>query len=135
MRDITLAATLDNISKVTDFVDEELERIGCPRKVKAQIDICIDEIFANIARYAYDSGTGDVTVRLDFDESERLFSLAFIDCGKPFDPTDVPEPDITSPLEERPIGGLGLFMVKNLMDSITYQREDGHNILTIQKRI
>ena len=135
MRDMTVAATLDNISKVTAFVDEELGRIDCPRRANAQIDVCIDEIFANIARYAYDPDTGDVTVRLDFDETERLFSLSFIDCGKPFDPTNVPEPDITSPLEERPIGGLGLFMVKNLTDSITYQREGERNILTIQKRI
>lgn len=135
MRDITAEAILDNISMVTAFVDEELMRVGCPRKAKAQIDICIDEIFANIARYAYDSDTGDVTIHIEFDEVERLFSLSFIDCGKPFDPRDVPEPDITSPLEERPIGGLGLFMVKNLTDSIAYRREDGRNVLTIQKRI
>lgn len=135
MRDITVAAILDNISMVTAFVDEELMRIGCPRKANAQIDICIDEIFANIAQYAYGSDTGDVTLHIEFDEAERLFSLSFIDCGQPFDPRDVPEPDITSPLEERPIGGLGLFMVKNLMDSMTYQHEDGRNILTIQKRI
>ena len=135
MSDITVLAATENISKITAFVDAELERIGCPPKANAQIDICIDEIVANIARYAYGSGTGNATVRLDFDETERVVSLTFVDSGMPFDPLDVPEPDITSPLAERPIGGLGLFMVKNMMDSMSYRREDGHNILTIRKRI
>lgn len=135
MGDITVLAATDNISKITAFVDAELENIGCPPKANAQIDICIDEIVANIAHYAYGSETGNATVRLDFDEAERIVSLAFIDSGMPFDPLDVPEPDITSPLAERPIGGLGLFMVKNMMDSMDYRREDGHNILTISKRI
>jgi len=135
MGDITVLAATENISKITAFVDAELENIGCPPKANAQIDICIDEIVANIAHYAYGSETGNATVRLDFDEAERIVSLAFIDSGMPFDPLDVPEPDITSPLAERPIGGLGLFMVKNMMDSMDYRREDGHNILTISKRI
>ena len=135
MGDITVLAATENISKITAFVDAELERIDCPPKANAQIDICIDEIVANIAHYAYGSETGNATVRLDFDEAERIVSLAFIDSGMPFDPLDVPEPDITSPLAERPIGGLGLFMVKNMMDSMDYRREDGHNILTISKRI
>jgi len=135
MGDITVLAATENISKITAFVDAELENIGCPPKANAQIDICIDELVANIAHYAYGSETGNATVRLDFDEAERIVSLAFIDSGMPFDPLDVPEPDITSPLAERPIGGLGLFMVKNMMDSMDYRREDGHNILTISKRI
>ena len=135
MREITVAATTSSISEVTVFVDEELERLDCPPKANMQLDICIDEIFGNIAHYAYGSGSGDATVRLDFDETERLLSLTFIDSGSPFDPTDTPEPDTTSPLEERPIGGLGLFMVRKMVDAMEYRREDGRNILTIRKRI
>jgi anti-sigma regulatory factor (Ser/Thr protein kinase) len=135
MREITVAAVTNSISKVTAFVDEELARIGCDAKANAQIDICIDEIFANIANYAYGTEAGDVLVRLEFGKTERLVSLTFIDAGMPFDPRDAPDPDITSPLEERPIGGLGLFMVRKLTDSMSYRREDGHNILTIHKRI
>ena len=85
MREITVEAVTDSISKVTDFVDDELDRIGCPPKANAQIDICIDEIFSNIAQYAYGAGTGSATVRLDFDEEERLLSLTFVDSGMPFD--------------------------------------------------
>ena len=135
MREITVAATTSSISEVTVFVDEELERLDCPSKANMQLDICIDEIFGNIAHYAYGSGSGDATVRLDFDETERLLSLTFIDSGSPFDPTDTPEPDTTSPLEERPIGGLGLFMVRKMVDAMEYRREDEQNILTIRKRI
>ena len=135
MIEVTVSATKDSISKFIASVDGELGRIGCPPKANAQIDICIDEILGNIARYAYGSGTGDATVRLDFDEAQRLVSLTFVDSGMPFDPRDVPEPDTTSSLEDRPIGGLGLFMVRNLVDSMAYRREDGQNVLTICKRI
>ena len=135
MPEVTVEAVKGSIPEVTEFVDAELERIGCPMKANMQIDICIDEIFANIANYAYGSRTGSATVRLDFDEAERLLSLTFIDSGEPFDPTNTPEPDITSPLEERPIGGLGLFMVKNMVDAMEYRREEGRNVLTIRKRV
>ena len=135
MGEITVEAVTDSISRVTAFVDEELERIGCPMKANMQLDICIDEIFGNIANYAYGSGSGNATVQLDFDEAERVVTLTFIDSGMAFDPRDAPEPDTTSPLEERPIGGLGLFMVKNMTDSLDYRREGGCNILTIAKRI
>lgn len=135
MKEITVEATTSSITAVTSFVDAELERIDCPMKANTQIDICIDEIFGNIASYAYGSDTGSATIQLDFDEAERIVSLTFIDGGMPFDPRDVPEPDTTSPLEERPIGGLGLFMVKKMVDSLDYQREGGRNVLTICKRI
>jgi len=135
VREITVEAVTDSISKVTDFVDDALDRIGCPPKANAQIDICIDEIFGNIARYAYGAEKGSATVRLDFDEEERLLSLTFVDSGTPFNPCDVPEPDTTSPLAERPIGGLGLFMVRKMVDSMEYQRQEPFNILTLRKRI
>ncbi len=135
MREITVDAVTDSIPKVAAFVDEELERLACAPKANMQIDVCIDEIVANVAHYAYGSDTGDVTVRLDFDEEQRIFSLTFIDAGVPFDPCNVPEPDITLPLEERPIGGLGLLMVRKMTDEMCYRREGEHNVLTVRKRI
>lgn len=135
MKEITVEAVTKSIGVVTAFVDEALEHIGCPPKANAQIDICIDEILGNIVRYAYGASTGSATIRLDFDETERLLSLTFIDRGTPFDPRNVPEPDITSPLDKRPIGGLGLFMVKKMVDSLTYRRENECNVLIIRKRI
>ena len=83
----------------------------------------------------FGSGAGSVTVRLGFDEGQRIFSLTFVDSGVPFDPCNVPEADITLPLEERPIGGLGLLMVRKMMDEMRYRREGEHNVLTVHKRI
>lgn len=135
MKEITVEATTGNIPKVAAFVDEELERLDCAPKANMQIDVCIDELVANVAHYAYGSGTGDVTVCLGFDEEQRIFSLTFVDAGVPFDPCNVPEPDISLPLEERPIGGLGLLMVRKMMDEMRYRREGEHNVLTVYKRI
>ena len=135
MKEITVEATTGNIPKVAAFVDEELERLDCAPKANMQIDVCIDELVANVAHYAYGSGTGSVTVRLGFDEEQRIFSMTFVDAGVPFDPCNVPEPDISLPLEERPIGGLGLLMVRKMMDEMRYRREGEHNVLTVYKRI
>lgn len=135
MSEITVEAVKENLSKIIAFVDEELGNIDCPPKANAQINICIDEIFGNIVRYAYGSGTGYSTVLLHIEEAKRLITLTFIDEGMPFDPLSVAEPDITLPLEERPIGGLGLLMVRSMVDSMEYRREDGRNVLTLRKHI
>ena len=135
MKEITLDATASNIAVVTDFVNAELEVLGCPSKARMQLDVAIDEVFGNISRYAYGSAVGRATVRLGFDEVEREVTLTFVDSGSEFNPCEAPEPDITLMLEERPIGGLGLFMVKKMMDGMAYRREDGRNILTLRKRI
>ncbi len=135
MKEITLDATASNIAVVTDFVNAELEVLGCPSKARMQLDVAIDEVFGNISRYAYGSAVGCATVRLGFDEVEREVTLTFVDSGSEFNPCEAPEPDITLMLEERPIGGLGLFMVKKMMDGMAYRREDGRNILTLRKRI
>ena len=135
MKEITLDATASNIAVVTDFVNAELEALGCPSKARMQLDVAIDEVFGNISRYAYGPAVGCATVRLGFDEVEREVTLTFVDSGSEFNPCEAPEPDITLMLEERPIGGLGLFMVKKMMDGMAYRREDGRNILTLRKRI
>lgn len=132
MTEITLAATTENIGAVTAFVDEELEKVDCPIKAQMQIDVAIDELFSNIALYAYENG-GDATVIFDF--ADGVVSLTFTDSGKPYDPTKKDDPDTTLSAEEREIGGLGIFLVKKTMDSIDYRYEDGKNILTIKKTI
>ncbi|MBQ6755879.1 MAG: ATP-binding protein [Oscillospiraceae bacterium] len=132
MSEITLAATTENIGAVTAFVDEELEKVDCPIKAQMQIDVAIDELFSNIALYAYENG-GDATVIFDF--ADGVVSLTFTDSGKPYDPTKKDDPDTTLSAEEREIGGLGIFLVKKTMDSIDYRYEDGKNILTIKKTI
>ena len=135
MKELTLAATLNNIPMVTAFIDEQLEALNCPMKAQMQIDVAIDELFGNIAHYAYPGGAGDATVRFDFNEATRMASITLIDSGIPFDPLQKDDPDLTIPADERAVGGLGIFMVKKTMDSMEYRREEGLNILTIHKRM
>ena len=100
-----------------------------------QIDLAIDEIFGTIAHYAYPDQPGMATVRYDFDEASRLFSITFLDQGIPFDPLKQIDPDTSLGVEEREIGGLGIFLVKKTMDDISYQYRDGCNILCLKKTI
>lgn len=134
MKKLSLEATVANIGAVTAFVEEALEAAGCPMKAMMQINVAIDELFGNIARYAYKQGTGMAEVDIDIDEAAREVRLTFIDSGIPFDPLAVPDPDVTGSAQERALGGLGIFMVRRSMDGMAYRREGGRNILTIRKR-
>lgn len=135
MKELTLPATIENIEKVIDFVNEQLEEIECPMKAQMQIDIAIDELFGNIAHYAYNPETGPATVRVEVTEEPISVVITFIDHGVPYDPLKKDDPDITLSAEERAIGGLGVFMVKKTMDEISYEYRDGKNILRIKKNM
>ena len=134
MKELTVDATVENIATVTEFVNAQLEQSGCPAKIQMQMDIAIDELFGNIAHYAYDPDVGPATVRVEVDE-EPCVIITFIDNGVPYDPLGKEDPDITLSAEERGIGGLGVYMVKKSMDDISYEYRDGQNILRIKKRI
>lgn len=135
MKELTIDATLENIQTVTEFVDGQLEELGCPMKAQMQIDIAIDELFGNIVHYAYNPEVGPVTVRVEVTEEPLAVSITFIDNGVPYDPLAKTDPDVTLSAEEREIGGLGIFMVKKSMDEITYEYRSGQNILTIRKNM
>lgn len=135
MKEMTFAARIENIPEVTAFIGDVLEAWDCPMKAQMQIELAIDEVFANISSYAYDREGGEATVRVDFDEPAREVAITFIDGGVPYDPSQKPDPDVTLSAEEREIGGLGIFLVKKTMDSMEYARVDGKNVLTIRKRI
>ena len=135
MKELTIAATVENIEVVTDFVNEQLEVLDCPMKAQMQIDIAIDELFGNIAHYAYNPDVGEATVRVEVVEDPMAVLITFIDKGVPYDPLAKADPNTTLSAEEREIGGLGIFMVKKTMDEISYAYKDGQNILTIKKKI
>ena len=135
MKELTVAATTQNIEAVTDFVNEQLEALDCSPKAQMQIDIAIDELFGNIAHYAYNPEIGQATVRVEVTEDPLAVVITFIDNGIPYDPLSKEDPDITLSAEDRDIGGLGIYMVKKSMDEITYEYKDGQNILTIKKKI
>ncbi|MBQ1492634.1 MAG: SpoIIE family protein phosphatase, partial [Blautia sp.] len=134
-KEFVMPATKDSIMELTAKVDEQLEALDCSIKSQTQLDVAIDEIYANIASYAYPEGGGQVTVRFSFDEESRAASLTFIDQGIPFNPLLQAEPDLTLAAEERAVGGLGIYLVMKTMDEMDYRYEDGKNILTIKKKI
>ncbi len=122
---ITLKEWLTEIAQEMHFAD----------KVRKHLLIVADEIFTNIASYGYPSTEGEATVAVAFDPDIAELTLTFSDAGVPFNPLETKEPDVTAPLAERTIGGLGMFMVKKLMDEVAYRHKDGKNILVLKKRV
>ena len=135
MKEITIDAAVENIEVVTDFISYELEQMNCPAKASTQIMIAIDEIFGNIARYAYTPDIGKATVRLSVEKDPLAVIIAFIDHGKPFNPLEHADPNVHATVQERKVGGLGIFLVKKTMNMVEYDYKDGKNILTIKKNI
>lgn len=135
MAELTLQASLEKLDEVLAFVEENLEKNECPMKVLMQVQIAVEEIFVNIAHYAYDSGPGTATIRVEVGGDPLQVIITFIDQGIPYDPLKKEDPDVTLSAEERKIGGLGIFMVKKSMDDVKYEYTDGKNILTICKKI
>ncbi len=133
-KEITVEADIEKIPEVTEFVNRELEKRDCPPKAQMQIDIAIDELCGNIARYAYTPKKGMLTVGVSFEEDPLAAVITFTDCGVPYDPLAKADPDVTLSAEDREIGGLGIFMVKKSMDDMKYSYTDGRNILTIKKK-
>ena len=135
MKSITVEAKVQNVDKVTEFVNTVLEENDCPMKIQMQLDVAIDEIFGNIAYYAYGDGSGNATVQIEMELDTRTVTLTFIDQGVPYNPLENKEPDITLDIEDREIGGLGIFLVKKTMDEVSYKYAEGQNILTLKKKL
>ncbi len=131
----TMPAAVSNIPVLVDSINGLLEQADCPMKAQMQIDVALDEILANIANYAYGSGSGDMTIAYEFTEATRTVVLRFTDAGIPYDPLTAKEPDTSLSADDRPIGGLGIFLVRKTMDGMSYERKDGMNVLTIRKII
>lgn len=135
-KELTLEAKIDNNERFTDFVNAELEAMNCPMKAQMQIDTAVDEILTNVASYAYGDGTGTVSLRISLEEAPRTAVLRFTDNGIPFNPLEKEAPDtISLSADDRPVGGLGIFLVRKLMDDAAYEYRDGKNILLLKKRI
>lgn len=130
---LNVEATDENLDKVISFVEEALEQYDCPMKTVMQVDLCVEEIYVNIAHYAYAPQIGQATVQVDFTNDPAAVTITFIDQGMPYDPLAREDPDVTLSAEERGIGGLGIFLVKKNMDEVKYEYKDGSNILTISK--
>lgn len=130
---LTLEATIANIEVVTDFINEKLDEMDCPMKAQMQIDVAIDELFGNIAHYAYEPEVGMATVCIEKLDDLSGVTITFIDGGKPYNPLQKDDPDVTLSAADREIGGLGIFMVKKTMDGMEYEYKEGKNVLRIKK--
>lgn len=135
MKELTMGAERENIPAIIEFIDEELTLLGCSVRTKSQIDIAIDELYSNIAKYAYDGETGQVTVTINNEQNPPAVIISFQDEGKPFNPLESKDPDVTLSAKDRRIGGLGIYMVKKSMDDVRYEYIDGKNTLTIRKTL
>lgn len=131
--EIEVEASVDKLPQVLGFIDSHLEAAGCPLRATMQIDVAAEEIFVNIANYAYAPGKGMAKIRVEVGGDPLGVTITFIDSGMHYDPLAKEDPDVTLSAEERKIGGLGVFLVKNTMDDITYEYKDGQNILKLRK--
>ena len=133
MKELSVEAKAENLEAVLSFVNEELEAINCPMKIQMNMAIALEEVFVNISNYAYGDETGKAVIRFAYEGNNII--IEFEDSGLPYNPLEKDDPDITLNAEERQIGGLGIYMVKNIMDMVEYRYEDGKNILSLKKAV
>ena len=127
---LTVNPTMETVPEVAAFVEEHLEKFEVPMKLTMKLMVAVDEIYSNIVRY---SGATEAQVRLL--KEEDTLHLIFRDNGKPYNPLDAEEPDVTASAEDRTIGGLGIFMVRKMMDNVEYMYKDNQNVLTLTMKV
>lgn len=133
MEQLKVEATVDNLPIVTEFIIAPLEEMDCKPKILMQLELVIEELFVNVASYAYAPNVGNCTVIKNFEKEPRAINVTFIDSGVPYNPLEKKDPDTSLGVEEREIGGLGIFLVKKNVDAITYEYKDGQNVLSFKK--
>ena len=135
MKELIIEADRMNLPQVQMFIDEQLEAVDCPMTTQIAIDVAVEELFVNIASYAYEQGEGVAVVQVSVHDEPLSVEITFIDNGVQYDPLAKEDPDVTLSAKERKKGGLGIFIVKNTMDNVSYEYKDGKNILTIKKNL
>jgi serine/threonine-protein kinase RsbW len=135
MKTKMVPAVPEQLDDVLDFVNSQLAEYNGSVKIQMQLNLAVEEVFINIANYAYHPEIGEATVRCEVEGDPLRITIQFIDGGKPYNPLEKDDPDITLSVEERNIGGLGVYLVKQIMDAVSYEYKDGKNILTMQKTI
>jgi serine/threonine-protein kinase RsbW len=135
MKEFTVPASVEELEKVLDFINGELEDNNCILKTQMQVAIAVEEIFVNISNYAYNPEVGKATIKISVGGEPLQVTIQFLDGGKSYNPLEKKDPDITKSADERDIGGLGIYIVKKSMDDVQYEYKDGMNLLTISKRI
>lgn len=132
---ITVPAKTEELDRINDFLEELLEKISCPFNMILSVQLAAEEVFVNIANYAYAPGEGTAQISAEVSDDPKYIDITFKDCGIHYDPLKREDPDTTLPAEEREIGGLGIYLVKQTMDHVSYEWANGYNILTVRKYI
>ncbi len=132
-KSITVPAAVERLAEVSAFVDAELEQYDCPAKTQYQIDLSVEEIFVNIASYAYPPGSGEAEI--SFEIRDGAAEITFSDHGRPFDPLAKEDADTSPEALFGREGGLGILMTKKMMDGIRYYYREGRNVLILSKRL
>ncbi len=132
---LTVNASMDHLDEVIAFVEEQLESASCPLKVQGQICVSFEELYVNVANYAYGEESGECVIGMNISTvgNEKKMVLTVKDRGNPFNPLKKEDPDVTLSVEDRPIGGLGIYMVKQSMDDVMYEYQKGWNVIKIVK--
>ncbi|MCI1721880.1 MAG: ATP-binding protein [Lachnospiraceae bacterium] len=133
-REITLDATVENMDEVMDFIRGSFQEAGCPKQVIMATLVATEEMYVNVAHYAYAPETGSVTVCCETNANEKYGTITLTDSGMPFNPLAKEDANIMLSAEEREIGGLGILMVKRIMDEVAYSYEGGKNCFTMTKK-
>ncbi len=137
MREIEVDATLENLAKVFDFLHKAFDDLDVDDHIRGQVKMCVEEIYMNITHYAYNPeiGLARVAFAVDDEIKPAKVIITLSDKGKPYDPMTHEDPDLDLDLDDMPIGGLGIYLVKSTMDRVEYELKDGRNVLTMEKRL
>ena len=133
-KQLVIRNSVEELNRVVAFLEQLEEEWQFPAGSIIPINLVLDEALSNVIFYAYEEGsTHEIMIDVDYDSNQLAITVT--DTGKPFDPTQKEEPDIHLPADQRPIGGLGIFLMRKIMDEISYQRSGQENILRMTKRI
>lgn len=135
MKELKLIASDDTLYTVLDEIKQHLTENNCPEELMTPILIAAEEVYVNIAHYAYGGKPGEAKVNIEVAPDPKRCRLVFVDKGIPYNPLEKEDPDITLSADERQIGGLGIFFVKEIMDKVEYEYKDGCNILSLEKAL
>ena len=135
MQELTVEAKVENLDKVNDFINNSISEFNCSKKAIMQLGVIVEEIFVNIASYAYPDKVGFATVQVEIKNNPPAVTLTFVDEGVEYNPLTNEDPDLELSVEERGIGGLGIYLVKNIVEEISYNYKDNKNILSLTKNL
>ncbi len=132
-KELVITNEVSEIAKIVPFIEELAEQFSLPTELIFNLNLVLEEALTNVILYAYSEKGQDIYLSVEKKDNILIFTLT--DKGEEFDPTKTEDPDVTLEAEERPIGGLGIFLIKNIMDEVEYQRIEGQNVFTLKKKV